>query len=55
MCSYESHIEMISKLQNIGKSFFVCTVIPRLMRSLRARILGMLSFEDVQNDSRCAF
>ena len=31
------------------------TVIPRLVRSLRVRILGMLSFEDVQNDSGYAF
>ena len=31
------------------------TVIPRLVRSLRVRILGMRSFEDVQNDSGCAF
>ena len=31
------------------------TVIPRLMRSLIVRILGMRSFEDVQIDSGCAF
>ena len=31
------------------------TVIPQLVRSLRVRILGTRSFEDVQNDSGCAF
>ena len=31
------------------------TVIPRLVRSLRVRILGTRSIEDVQNNSQCAF
>ena len=39
----------------INQNFNLTTVIPRLMRSLRVRILGMRSFENVQIDSVCAF
>ena len=35
-------------------SLRMTTVIPRLARSLRARILGTRSFDVVQNDSQCA-
>ena len=42
------------KQEQVGDT--ICsTVIPRLVRSLRVRILGTRSIEDVQNDSQCAF